>query len=417
MRTENVAVMLTDMKGFTAATSRQSRAENERMLAVQDELVLPVVRAFGGRRVKTMGAAYLVLFHSPTAGLLCGMAIQDRLWDYGRRVYKEERIEVRVVLSLGEVRLVGSGAVPSDVYGEAVNLASRVEAEAEAGEIWFTEAVRLVADRGQVGAEEIGTRRLKGIDEEVRLYRVPYLSHRGDRPPYGNAGLSRVLGVAAPEPARLARAIRRRANPLFRAGGAVAGLAAAIPIRAAIAVAVLAAGGAGAWAWARAGTERLIARGDWDAAKAAIDARAAERGDEDPRVLYLRGRLEGARVEAGQGGSLRHAFALWSRGVAAGSGDALGALEDAAGSWECERRRLAARALADSGSRDALAALRRLSEAEPPPADAVGKVRRFFGADGACGAGDVAREGIEEIEGEGRREGPAITPPRSSPSG
>ena len=67
MRTENLAVMLTDMKGFTAATSRQSREENARMLALQDELVLPVVRAFGGRRVKTMGDAFLVLFSSPTS--------------------------------------------------------------------------------------------------------------------------------------------------------------------------------------------------------------------------------------------------------------------------------------------------------------------------------------------------------------
>src|SRR5512146_2730632 len=98
MRTENLAVMLTDMKGFTAATSRQSRAENARMLAFQDALLLPVVRAFGGRRVKTIGDAYLVLFDAPTAALLCGMAIQDRLWDYDRRVPEEERIEVRVVL-------------------------------------------------------------------------------------------------------------------------------------------------------------------------------------------------------------------------------------------------------------------------------------------------------------------------------
>jgi class 3 adenylate cyclase len=402
MRTENLAVMLTDMKGFTAATSRQSRAENERMLAVQDELVLPVVRAFGGRRVKTIGDAYLVLFRSPTAGLLCGMAIQDRLWDYGRRVRPEERIEVRVVLSLGEVRLVGSGAVPADVYGEAVNLAARVEAEAEAGEIWFTEAVRLVADRGQVDAEEIGTRRLKGIAEEVRLYRVPYLTHRGDRPPYGNSGLGRVLGVPPPEPARLARAIRRRANPVFRAGAGLARVAAAVPLRGAIAAAVLAAGAAGAWAWSHGGTERLIARGEWDAARAAIDARAAESGDADPRVLYLRGRLEAARVEAVQGGSLRHAFALWSRGVAAGSRDALGALEDEARGWECERRRMAARALGDSGSPDALPALRALAEAEPPPADAVERVKRFLGAHGACGAGDVARDGIQEVERRGR---------------
>src|SRR6266540_254514 len=286
MRTENVAVMLTDMKGFTAATSRQSREENARMLALQDELVLPVVRAFGGRRVKTIGDAYLVLFASPTSALLCGMAIQDRLWDFGRRVPPEERIEVKVVLSLGEVRLVGSGAIPHDVFGEAVNLAARVEAEAVAGEIWFTEAVRLVADRTQVEADDLGARRLKGIEEEVRLFRVrPAPPREGEEgPPFGNGALGRVLGVPPPEPATLARAIRRRESPLF-----------------------------------------VVARG------------------------------------------------------------------------------IAERALGDTRSPDALRALRRLDEKEPPPADAVERVKRFFGADGACGAGDLARDGIREIEAAGRK--------------
>jgi adenylate cyclase len=401
MRTENVAVMLTDMKGFTAATSRQSREENARMLALQDELVLPVVRAFGGRRVKTIGDAYLVLFASPTAGLLCGMAIQDRLWDYGRRVPAEERIEVRVVLSLGEVRLVGPATAPSDVYGEAVNLAARVEAEAEAGEVWFTEAVRLVADRAQVPGEDLGTRRLKGIDEDVRLFRVPWASPRGDRPPYADAALARVAGLESPEPARLARALRRRERPLFRAAAGARRTAAAVPLRP-LAAALVAA--ALAWAavdFARRGPERLIARGEWDAAAAAIETRAAEKGEGDPRVLDLRARLEAARAEAGQGGSLRRAFQLWSRALAAGSGDALHALEDAARSWECDRRRLAARALADSGSRDAAGALEDLSAAEPAAEGAVERVKRFLGADGRCGAGDLARDGLRRIAGEG----------------
>jgi class 3 adenylate cyclase len=398
MRTENLAVMLTDMKGYTAATSRQSREENARMLALHDELVLPVIRAFGGRRVKTMGDANLVLFGSPTSGLLCGMAIQDRLWDHARRVSDEERIEVRVVLSLGEVRLEGGGAVPSDVYGEAVNLAARVEEEAEAGQVWFTEAVRLVADRTQVAAEEVGPRRLKGIDEEVRLFRVPFATQRGDRAPYGNAALGRVVGLAGPEPERLARAIRRRGNPIFRAGRALAEVAAVVPLRPALAALLLAGAGLGAWWYVASGTERLIARGAFEEAAAAIDARAAAKGEEEPRVLYLRGRLAAGRAEAGQGGSLHQAFTLWSRALAAGSGDALDALREAAGSWECDRRRLAARALADSGSREALGPLEDLAEAEPPPADAVERVKRFFRAGGSCGAGDIARDGIREIE-------------------
>jgi len=399
VRTENVAVMLTDMKGFTAATSRQSREENAHMLALQDELVLPVVRAFRGRRVKTMGDAYLVLFASPTAALLCGMAIQDRLWDHARRVPEEDRIEVRVALSLGEVRVIGSGAVPQDVFGEAVNLAARVEAEAEAGEIWFTEAVRLVADPTQVEAEDLGTRRLKGIDEEVRLFRVRRVprSEGEEGPPYGNAALRRVLGLGEPEPATLARAIRRRASPLFVAARAAAELAAAIPLRPVfvlVAAALLALGG---WWFVATAVERQIARGDLAGAEAAIEARAAERGPEDPRVLYLRGRLAAARTAAGQGNA-REAYRFWTRAVVAGSGAALGALEDEAQAWECERRRMAARALGETGSPDALPALRRLDEREPAPKETLERVKHFFGADGACGAGDLAREGIRSIE-------------------
>ena len=398
MRTENLAVMLTDMKGFTAATRRQSREENARMLALQDELVLPVVRAFRGRPVKTMGDAYLVLFASPTSALLCGMAVQDRLWDYGRRVLPGERIEVRVVLTLGEVRLVGSG-VRGDVYGEAVNLAARVEAEAEAGEIWFSEAVRLVADPTQVETEDLGTRRLKGIDEEAHLFRVRRAPSRDgeDAPPYGNAALGRVLGLAPPDPATLARALRRRESPLFVAARAAAELVAAIPLRPALVAIAAALLAVGAWWFLSTAIERQIARGDLAGARASIDARAAERGAEEPRVLYLRGRLAAARAAAGEG-SARAAYRWWTRAVVAGSGSALRALRDEAEAWECERRRLAARALAETRSPDVLPALRDLDEKEPPARDALEKVQRFLGAGGACGAGDIAREGIRAIE-------------------
>jgi class 3 adenylate cyclase len=86
MRTESLVVMLTDIKGFTAATTRQTREENARMLASHEALLAPVLAAFGGRKVKTIGDAYLVLFPAPTAALLCAAAIQDRLHDHGRRV-------------------------------------------------------------------------------------------------------------------------------------------------------------------------------------------------------------------------------------------------------------------------------------------------------------------------------------------
>jgi len=401
MRTESLAVMLTDMKGFTAATSRQTRAENARLLALQDALLLPVVRAFGGGRVKTIGDAYLVLFASPTAGLLCGMALQDRLWDYNRRAAETERIDVRVVLSLGEVRLVGPPERPSDVYGEAVNLASRVEAEAEAGEVWFTEAVRLVSDTAEVPADEVGLRPLKGVLDPVRLFRVARAGSGLDEPPYGGFALARIAGLRPPEPRRLERAIRRRERLLHRA---LVGLreGAGRPAAVALAVLLLAGGGWLAVRWRRDQPERLIADGRYQEALAAIEARAVRLGSDAPAVLFLRGRLEESRAESEVGGKLEEAFQLWSRALARGSQEALAALTAEARSPACRRRLMAARALADSGAEEARPALELLARGEPPSG-----VLGFLPEPERCGAGDVAREGLEALRARNADGGPA----------
>ncbi len=394
MRSETRVVMLTDIKGFTAATSRQTREENARMLTLHDALLSPVVRAFGGRRVKTIGDAYLVVFGAPTDALLCAMAIQDRLWDYDQRVSEAKRIEVRIALALGEVRMVREGG-GQDVYGEAVNLAARIESEAAAGEIWFGEAVWWVMSRAYVPWEEIGTRSLKGLPEPVRLFRVAHSARDIEKPPYGGAGLAYVDGLEPPDPERLARKVSV-ARPSGRRGPRAAVTA--------LALATVAGAAAGVVHWVRnPGPDRLIAAGRFDEAAERIDVIARERGDEDPKVLYLRGRVELGRGDAGQGGSKREGFRLLSRALAAGSGDALAMLREQSESEDCARRRSAAHALVDSGSRDALGALRALSAAEAPPpepANALERLRTWVGADGRCGAGDIAREGIAALDPE-----------------
>ena len=78
-----------------------------------------------------------------------------------------DRIDVRIALAMGDVRLEGG-----DVFGEAVNLAARIEGQAEPGEIWFSEALYWSMDRGRVPVEELGWRPLEGLKDEVRLFRV-----------------------------------------------------------------------------------------------------------------------------------------------------------------------------------------------------------------------------------------------------
>lgn len=186
IKTANLTVMFTDIAGYTERTSQQSREEAARWLALHDSLLQPLIRAFRGRLVKTIGDALLVTFTSPTDGVLCGTAIQDRLFRHNQEASADDQIHVRVVLSAGEVR-VHKG----DVLGEPVNLAARLEKLAHPGQVLFSDAVSATMNTAEVPVEAIGEHTFKGIRRSVLVYRaVPTGS--GDELPYGGHALKRA---------------------------------------------------------------------------------------------------------------------------------------------------------------------------------------------------------------------------------
>ncbi|WP_163992712.1 adenylate/guanylate cyclase domain-containing protein [Pyxidicoccus caerfyrddinensis] len=202
MKTANLAIVFTDIKGFTERTSRQTLEENQRLLQVHNALLAPLFKAFGGRIIKSIGDAFLVTFESPTQAVLSGIAIQDRLWHHNRNVAEPEQLHVRVAINVGEVRLESN-----DVFGEPVNIAARVEGLAEAGEVYFTEAVYLAMNKAEVPSKEVGAFELKGIPGKIRVFHVPRAPYRVEAPsaatiadapgsevmpPFGNLALSRV---------------------------------------------------------------------------------------------------------------------------------------------------------------------------------------------------------------------------------
>ena len=167
MATRNVAVMFTDIKGFTSRTSNATRDGVRSLLDEHDRLLRPVFRYFGGVVVKTIGDAFLVRFDSSTDAVVCGLALQSVLRQHNERVSEVERILVRVAINVGDVVLQDG-----DVFGETVNLAARLEEIAEPGEVWFTEAVYLTMNRKEVPTTEIGERTFRGIPRSVRVYKV-----------------------------------------------------------------------------------------------------------------------------------------------------------------------------------------------------------------------------------------------------
>ena len=167
-RLENLAIMFVDMAGFAERTARQSREQNKRMLRDFAGLLIPLIARFGGQHVKSIGDALLVAFRSPTDSVRCGMAMHDAVQAYNQERNADDPIQIRVALNVGEVRLE-----TDDVFGEAVNIAARVEELTPPGEIYLTGVVYLSMNKTEVAAEHIGERMLKGVPEPVRLFRVP----------------------------------------------------------------------------------------------------------------------------------------------------------------------------------------------------------------------------------------------------
>ncbi|MBI3553684.1 MAG: RDD family protein [Elusimicrobia bacterium] len=213
MITRNLTILLTDIKGFTDKSSHKTRAEIQQMLDKHKEIVLPVLEGKGGKLVKTIGDAFLMTFESPTDAVLSGIEVQEALRAYNEGKEPDLRIEIRIAINQGEVNLSDN-----DVYGEPVNITARIEAIAEANEVFFTDAVYLAMNKKEVPSSEVGLLQLKGIPEKVRVYKVKRESPVEEK----SAG----DGTAATLAARAGRTVGR----VFGASGPAAAVGAAASV-------------------------------------------------------------------------------------------------------------------------------------------------------------------------------------------
>ena len=191
MRTETLAIVFTDIKGYTAATSSQTHLENARMLKRTERLIEPVLKAYNGQVIKSLGDSYMIVFRSPTEAALCAAAVQDRLHRHNVNRSEEQAIHIRIAMNIGEVR-VHRG----DVFGEPVNIAARIEGVTPADEIFLSQATYLTMNHSILPTEQVGDFDLKGLPEAVKIYRVKKFAHlNGEEPkdtkelPFGGSQL------------------------------------------------------------------------------------------------------------------------------------------------------------------------------------------------------------------------------------
>ncbi|MGZ6143858.1 MAG: adenylate/guanylate cyclase domain-containing protein [Myxococcales bacterium] len=167
MRSRNLAIVFAGLCGYAERLGSQTWEESQRMLRLHEALVDPVFRKFKGRRIKQIAGTFLVAFESPTQAVKCAAALRERVHRFDESVPEQQRLRARVGIHLGEVRLSRG-----DVFGEPVNIASRIECSCGPGEVLFGESVWLSMNRAEVRAEDAGERMLKGVPEPIRIFRL-----------------------------------------------------------------------------------------------------------------------------------------------------------------------------------------------------------------------------------------------------
>ncbi|RWB25874.1 MULTISPECIES: adenylate/guanylate cyclase domain-containing protein [unclassified Mesorhizobium] len=162
------AILAADMAGYSRLMEADESGTLARLRTHRIELVDPAIAKNKGRIIKTTGDGMLVEFQSVTDAVKCAVEIQQRMKRRNSDVPQERRIEFRIGINLGDIIFEDE-----DIFGDGVNIASRIEQLADVGGICVTAAVATqIADRLEIAMEDLGEKTLKNISRPVRLYRI-----------------------------------------------------------------------------------------------------------------------------------------------------------------------------------------------------------------------------------------------------
>ena len=162
---KNLTVMFIDLVGYTSRSSHMTRDELNDLHERFDSLAKPVFAKHNGNIVKKIGDAFLVTFESPTNAVHCGIKLQDTFGAHNQ--ISDDPLSIRVALDNGDVLIRDN-----DIYGDAVNIASRVESATAPGHVYFTESVAHAMNKNEFNFIDVGIGQFKGVPHPIRMFRI-----------------------------------------------------------------------------------------------------------------------------------------------------------------------------------------------------------------------------------------------------
>ena len=162
------AILAADVASYSRLMGADESGTLQALKAIRAELIDPTIAAHSGRLVKTTGDGLLVEFSSVIDALRCATEVQTSMAERNASVPADKRIEFRIGVHQGDVVIEDD-----DIFGDAVNIAARLEGLAEPGGICVSARVRGdAAGKLDLAFEDMGQQELKNIGRPIRAYRV-----------------------------------------------------------------------------------------------------------------------------------------------------------------------------------------------------------------------------------------------------
>ncbi len=161
------AILCADVVGYSRLMGEDEAGTLAALKALRKKLFAPTVAGHHGRIVKLMGDGALVEFPSIVDAVECGIAIQQGMSHRNAETPVDGRIHLRIGINLGDIIIEGS-----DIYGDGVNVAARLQEVAEPGSIALSNSAHEQIT-GKVDADFVnaGEHELKNIAHPVIIWR------------------------------------------------------------------------------------------------------------------------------------------------------------------------------------------------------------------------------------------------------
>ncbi|MCZ6593136.1 MAG: tetratricopeptide repeat protein [Alphaproteobacteria bacterium] len=160
------AIVLADVVGYSRLMGVDETGTLAALRAHRSELIDPLIAEHGGRIVKTMGDGLLLEFPSVVGAVKCALEIQHGMVERNTGIADIDALRFRIGVHLGDVIVEGD-----DIFGDGVNVASRIEALADPDGIAISDdAHRQVRDRLDVAWQDRGEHRVKNIARVISVW-------------------------------------------------------------------------------------------------------------------------------------------------------------------------------------------------------------------------------------------------------